>query len=139
MLNSSFSRHFSVWQHCVFFGALQHIHLHCTQQPIQPTLHQCSSSPLTLAKKTFTLCLCFVTKPSSVSSQTSSTFGPSSMPPASSSLPDSFRLLQWNVEGLRTKGVERLHFLLLFPVDLICIQKSNIENLFLVHRYEICL
>ena len=50
------------------------------------------------------------------------------MPPASSPRPDSLRVLQWNVGGLRARSTELLHFLLSHPVDLICIQESNLNS-----------
>ena len=52
---------------------------------------------------------------------------PCSWPPfyASSSPPDSLRVLQWNAGGLRARSTELLHFLSSHPVDLICIQESN--------------
>ena len=49
-----------------------------------------------------------------------------STPPTSSSPPDSLRVLQWNAGGLRARSTELLHFLLSHPVDLICIQESNL-------------
>ena len=51
-----------------------------------------------------------------------------SMPPASSPLPDSLRFLQWNAGGLRARSTELLHFLSSHPVDLICIQESNLNS-----------
>ena len=51
-----------------------------------------------------------------------------SAPPASSPPPDSLRVLQWNPEGLRARGTELLHFLSSHPVDLICIQESNLNS-----------
>ena len=51
-----------------------------------------------------------------------------STPPASSPLLDSLRVLQWNVGGLRARSTELLHFLLSHPVDLICIQESNLNS-----------
>ena len=51
-----------------------------------------------------------------------------SMPPASSSNPDSLRVLQWNAVGLRARSTELLHFLSSHPVDLICIQESNLNS-----------
>ena len=42
--------------------------------------------------------------------------------------PDSLRVLQWNAEGLRAKSTELLHFLSSHPVDLICIQESNLNS-----------
>ena len=54
--------------------------------------------------------------------------GYTSAPPASSSPPDSLRVLQWNAEGLRARSTELLHFLSSHPVDLICIQESNLNS-----------
>ena len=51
-----------------------------------------------------------------------------STPPASSP-PDSLRVLQWNAGGLRARSTELLHFLSSHPVDLICIQESNLTHL----------
>ena len=48
----------------------------------------------------------------------------SSLPPP----PDSFRVLQWNAGGLRARSTELLHFLSSNPVDLICIQESNLNS-----------
>ena len=42
--------------------------------------------------------------------------------------PDSFRVLQWNAGGLRARSAELLHFLSSHPVDLICIQESNLNS-----------
>ena len=50
-----------------------------------------------------------------------------SMPPASSP-PDSPRVLQWNAGGPRARSTELLHFLSSHPVDLICIQESNLNS-----------
>ena len=44
--------------------------------------------------------------------------------------PDSLRVLQWNAGGLRARSTELLHFLLSHPVDLICIQESNLNSSF---------
>ena len=44
------------------------------------------------------------------------------------SSPDSLRVLQWNAGGLRARSTELLHFLSSHPVDLICIQKSNLNS-----------
>ena len=43
-------------------------------------------------------------------------------------LPDSPRLLQWNAGGLRARSTELLHFLSSHPVDLTCIQESNLSS-----------
>ena len=42
--------------------------------------------------------------------------------------PDSLRVLQWNAGGLRARSIELLHFLSSHPVDLICIQESNLNS-----------
>ena len=49
------------------------------------------------------------------------------MPPASSPPPDSLRVLQWNAGSLRARSTELLHFLSSHPVDLICMQESNLN------------
>ena len=54
--------------------------------------------------------------------------GFSSAPPASTPIPDSLRVLQWNAGGLRARITKLLHFLSSHPVDLICIQKSNLNS-----------
>ena len=41
--------------------------------------------------------------------------------------PDSLRVLQWNDGGLRVRSTEFLHFILSHPIDLICIQASNLN------------
>ena len=56
--------------------------------------------------------------------------GFSSAPPASTPSPDSLRVLQWNAGGLRARSTELLHFLSSHPVDLICIQESNLSSSF---------
>ena len=42
--------------------------------------------------------------------------------------PDSLRVLQWNAGGLRASSTELLYFLSSHPVDLICIQESNLNS-----------
>ena len=42
--------------------------------------------------------------------------------------PDSHRVLQWNAGGLRSRSIELLHFLSSRPVDLMCIQESNLNS-----------
>ena len=54
--------------------------------------------------------------------------GYTSAPPASSPPPDSLRVLQWYAGGLRARSTELLHFLSSHPVDLICIQESNLNS-----------
>ena len=66
--------------------------------------------------------------PPSASSPPSLAPGRPSTPPASSPSPDSVRVLQWNAGGLRARSTELLHFLSSYPVDLICIQESNLNS-----------
>ena len=56
--------------------------------------------------------------------------GYTSASPASFPPPDSLRVLQWNAGGLRARSTELLHFLSSHPVDLICIQESNLNSSF---------
>ena len=42
--------------------------------------------------------------------------------------PDSLWVLQWNAGGLRARSTELLRFLSSHPVDLICIQESNLYS-----------
>ena len=44
------------------------------------------------------------------------------------SAPDCPMVLQWNAGGLRAMNTELLHFLSSHPVDLICIQESNLSS-----------
>ena len=41
---------------------------------------------------------------------------------------DSLRVLQWNAGGLQARSTELLRFFLSHPVDLICIQESNLNS-----------
>ena len=66
--------------------------------------------------------------PSSAPSPPSLAPGYFSTPPAPSPPPDSLRVLQWNAGGLRARSTELLHFLSSHPVDLICIQESNLNS-----------
>ena len=43
-------------------------------------------------------------------------------------LPDCLWVFQWNAGGLRARSTELLHFILSHPVDLICIQESNLNS-----------
>ena len=42
-------------------------------------------------------------------------------------LPNSLRIFQWNAGGLQARSTESVHFILSHPVDLICIQESNLN------------
>ena len=43
------------------------------------------------------------------------------------SLPNFLRVLQWNAGGLRARSTELQHFISSNPIDLICIQESNLN------------
>ena len=53
-------------------------------------------------------------------------------------LPNSLRVLQWNAGGLRARNTELLHFISSHPVDLICIQESNLNSTssFRIHGFS---
>ena len=55
----------------------------------------------------------------------------------SSPPPDSLRVLQWNAGGLRARSTELLHFLSSHPVDLICIQESNLNSSFRIPGFSV--
>ena len=80
----------------------------CLQTPYSPSAHSIS--------------------PSSAPLPPSLAPGRPSTPPASSPPPDSLRVLQWNAGGLQSTSTEILHFLSCHPVDLICIQESNLNS-----------
>ena len=68
-----------------------------------------------------------ISSPSALTSP-SLALGFSSLPPAPTPSPGSLRVLQWNAGGLRARSTELLHFLSSHPVDLICIQESNLNS-----------
>ena len=53
-------------------------------------------------------------------------------------LPDSLRVLQRNAGGLQARSTELLHFVLSYPLDLICIQKSNLNFRPLSRSWILC-
>ena len=50
--------------------------------------------------------------------------------------PDFLRALQWNAGGLQARSTELLHFLSSYPVDLICIQESNLNSSFRIPGFS---
>ena len=66
--------------------------------------------------------------PSSAPSPPSFAPGIPSTPPVSSPPPDFLKVFQWNAGGLCARSTELLHFLSSHPVDLICIQESNLNS-----------
>ena len=81
------------------------------------------SSPLDLLSSFRQLCIFFLcTLTSALCSWLSSISAVSSSPTYS------LRVLQWNAGGLRARSTELLHFISSRPVDLICIQKSNLNS-----------
>ena len=59
-----------------------------------------------------------------------------STPPASSPPSDSLRVLQWNAGVLQARSTKLLHFLLSHPVDLICIEESNLNSSFRIPGFS---
>ena len=105
-------------QHCDFpLGLLQLVYLHYS---IWPTLLMQHSHP---TPTFYPPSVHFVTSPSAPSPPPHAP-GCISTPPASSSP----RVLQWNAGGLRARSTELLHFLSGHPIDLICIQESNLNS-----------
>ena len=103
-------------------GLLQHVYLHCGIRP--PPLLMLHSCPTLVSKPLIP----HLISPSPARPLPSLALGYTSAPPASSSPPDSLRVLQWNAGGLRARSTKLLHFLSSHPVDLICIQKSNLNS-----------
>ena len=90
-----------------------------------------SGSPLLMLHFRRHPCLQTSYPPSAHSISSSSAPSPPSLVPgrpSSSPPPDSLRVLQWNAGGLRARSTELLHFLSSHPVDLICIQESNLSS-----------
>ena len=102
------------------FGASQHSYLHCLICSFWP-LCQCSA-PHHSRLQTFYPSSTHCNYPPSYVS------GCFSTPPAPSSSHDLLRVS--SMEGLRARSAERLHFISLHPVNVICIQKSLNLNSF---------
>ena len=66
--------------------------------------------------------------PSSAPSPPSLAPGRFFTPPASSLSPDSLRVLRWSAGGLRAGSTELLHFLSSRPVNLVCVQGSDLGS-----------
>ena len=95
---------------------------------LAPPLLMLHSRITPVSKPPIPICLFYIFFPFPCPPPPSLAPGHFSMPPASSPPPDSLRVLQWNAGGLRAKSTELLHFLLSHPVDLICIQESNLNS-----------
>ena len=110
----------------IFLGAtLQHVYLFCAKQPTQPPFCQCiffTSSSCTYLVTFF----CPVTNSSFSLFPTLLHFRLFFHSPAF--FPDLLRIRQWNSGRLRVKRVALLYFLSLLLVNIICIQKSNLNS-----------
>ena len=77
----------------------------------------------------------FISSPSAHFISSPSTRSPPPLAPCCPSTPPAFsppnflRVLQWNARDLRARGIELLHFLSSYPVDIVCIQESNLTHL----------
>ena len=91
-----------------------------------PLYYCCTLAPPSSPNLLSPICSCYV------SFLCTLTTVPCSWPPFYTSCllstPDSLRVFQWNAGGLRTRSTELLHFLSSHPVDLICIQESNLNS-----------
>ena len=92
-----------------------------------PPMLMLHSRPTHVSKPLIPICPLFLSF-SSAPSPSSLAPGCPSAPPTSSPPPGSLRVLQWNAGGFRARSTEPLHFLLSHPVDLICIQESNLNS-----------
>ena len=107
-----------------FLGLLRHVYLHCGIWPpsanaaLLPHSHLQTSYPPSA----------HLISPFPALPPPSLAPGYTSAPPVSSPPPDSLRVFQWNAGGLRARSTELLHFLSSHPVDLICIQESNLNS-----------
>ena len=118
---------FHTYQHCDFlFGLLQLVYLHCNLAHVASLLLMQHSHP-TLAFKPLilfppTLYLLPLHPHHRLMLLAVSLYLLLSLPQ-----PNSLRFLQWNAEGLQARSTELLHFISSHPVDLICIQESNLN------------
>ena len=111
--------------HCdSLLGLLRHVYLHCT---IWPPSTDAALSPHPRLQTSYPPSAHSIF-PSSASSPPSLAPGRHSTPPASSPPPNSLRVLQWYAGGIRARSTELLHFLSSHPVDLMCIQESNLNS-----------
>ena len=111
-------------KHCdTPLGLLQLVYLHCSMWPPLLTQH---FRPTLAFKPLIPLPPTFHFLPSAFSSLPHAP-GCFSLPPASSSSLDFFRVFQWNAGGLRARSTELLRFISSHSVDFICIQESNLN------------
>ena len=112
--------------HCdSLFGLLQHVYLHCAIWPLLSA--NAALSPHPRLQTSYAPSAHFISSPSAPSPPSLAPGCPST-PPASTIPPDSLRVLQWNAGGLQARSTELLHFLSSHPIDLICIQESNLNS-----------
>ena len=115
------------YQHCDFLlGLLQLVYLHCSIRPIWPPSANAAKHP-TLAFKPLmlfplTLYLLPLHPHHRLMLLAVSLYLLLHLP-----LPDFLRIFQWNAGGLQARSTELLHFISSHPVDLICIQESNLN------------
>ena len=118
MLRPCFFWRSHTYQHCDFLlGLLQLVYLHCSIWPP-------SANEALAFKPLIPFSAHFVFSPSAPSPPPHAP-GCSSLPPASSSLPNSFMVLQWNAQGIH-KGALKF-YTSPYPVDVIYIQESNLN------------
>ena len=118
MLRPSFFWRSHTYQQCEF---LQLVYLHCSIWPPSANAALASHPHLQTSYPFSTHFISSLSPPPHAP-------GCFSLPPASSSLPKSLRILQWNAGSLRARNTELLHFISPHPVDHICIQESNLNS-----------
>ena len=117
------------YQHCVFFlGLFQLVFLHCATWPISPSTD--AALPPHSRLQTFYPPSAHFVFSSSIPSLLLHVPGCFSILSAFSSPSLFLRVLQWNAGGFQASSTELLQFILSHPVDLICIQESNLNSSF---------
>ena len=116
-----------IYQHCVFlFELLQLAYLHCSTCPIWLPSANAALPLYPRFQTSYPFSAHIVPLPFAPSPPSHvSGYFPISL--ASFSPPDLFKVLQSIAEGLQARSTKLLHFISSYPVDLICIQESNLN------------
>ena len=130
MLRPCFFSRSHTYQHCDFLLALHQLeYLYFSIWPIWPPSANAALPPHARPQTSYPPSAHFVSSPTAPSPLPLAP-GCFSTSSASSSPPNSLRVLQWNAGGLRARSTKLLHFISSHPVDLICIKESNLNSSF---------